>query len=110
MYENPQTPKGWPMKGKSGRKAAATEARQEAGVSGRASKRPAGKFRYWKRLSATFVPIEVTVYVLEVEHIEMNWREEHCRSRAWMTPTDAAALIDEPELASLVRSIEIPQD
>lgn len=103
-------PKGWPMKGKSGHKAAATEALEEAGVSGRTRKRPAGRFRYWKRLSASFVPIEVTVYLLEVEHIESNWREGNCRSRAWMTPADAAALIDEPELASLVRSIEIPQD
>lgn len=103
-------PKGWPMKGKSARKAAATEARQEAGVSGRALKRPAGKFVYWKRLSESFVPIEVTVFLLEVEHVETSWREEHCRRRAWMTPASAATLIDEPELASLVRSIEIPHD
>ena len=44
-------PKGWPMKGKSGRKAAAVEAREEAGVVGVALKKPIGTYAYWKRLS-----------------------------------------------------------
>ena len=35
-------PKGWPMKGKSGRKAATTEAREEAGVLGNAPRKPLG--------------------------------------------------------------------
>ena len=53
-------PKGWPMKGKSGRKVAEIEAREEAGVSGRALREIAGTFRYWKRMSDGFVPVQVT--------------------------------------------------
>ena len=37
-------PKGWPMKGKSGRKAATVEAREEAGVVGVALKKPIGTY------------------------------------------------------------------
>ena len=59
-------PKGWPMKGKSGKKAAATEAREEAGVVGKALKEPLGVYSYWKRLSARFVHVTVTVYLLSV--------------------------------------------
>ncbi|RVD47883.1 NUDIX hydrolase, partial [Mesorhizobium sp. M8A.F.Ca.ET.023.02.2.1] len=39
-------PKGWPMKGKSGRKAATIEALEEAGVRGKTLKRPAGTYSY----------------------------------------------------------------
>lgn len=103
-------PKGWPMKGKSGRKAASTEARQEAGVSGKILKQPAGHFRYWKRLERNFVPIDVTVYLLEVESEDTDWKEAENRRRAWLRPASAATLIDEPELASLVRSLTIPDE
>ncbi|TIX38178.1 MAG: NUDIX hydrolase, partial [Mesorhizobium sp.] len=39
-------PKGWPMKGKSGRKAATIEAQEEAGVLGKTLKQPAGTYYY----------------------------------------------------------------
>ena len=42
-------PKGWPMKGKNGRKAATIEALEEAGVLGKTLKQPAGTYSYWKR-------------------------------------------------------------
>src|SRR5687767_433995 len=57
-------PKGWPMKGKSGKKAAITEAKEEAGVTGKALKKPLGAYSYWKRLSTRFVNVTVTVYLL----------------------------------------------
>ncbi len=102
-------PKGWPMKGKSGRKAAAAEAREEAGVLGRIAKEPVGTFRYWKRLEKSFVPVEVTAYLLEVDEVEAEWKEAGGRKRAWLKPASAATLIDEPELASLIRSLSVPQ-
>lgn len=98
------------MKGKSGRKAASTEARQEAGVSGKTLKRPAGRFRYWKRLTRNFVPVEVVVYLLEVENEEADWQEADRRRRAWLAPADAASLIDEPDLAHLVETLTIPAE
>jgi 8-oxo-dGTP pyrophosphatase MutT (NUDIX family) len=95
-------PKGWPMKGKSGRKAAAIEAREEAGVVGVALKKPMGTYAYWKRLSNRFVKVVVTAYLLPVAEELLHWQESARRKRAWLTPADAARLIDEPELATLV--------
>ena len=102
-------PKGWPMKGKSGRKVAEIEAREEAGVSGRALRGIAGTFRYWKRMSDGFVRVQVTVYLLAVEVEVSAWKEDGKRQRAWLCPRDAAILIDEPELASLVQSLTGPK-
>ncbi len=101
-------PKGWPMKGKSGRKAAVTEAREEAGVVGKALKKPLGAYIYWKRLSDCFVRVTVTVYLLSVVDILTDWKENSHRRRAWLSPADAAMLIDEPQLQSMVRSIASP--
>lgn len=101
-------PKGWPMKGKSGRKAATIEAEQEAGVVGKTLKEPAGTYSYWKRLSTRFVRVNVVVYLLEVSGELANWQEKKKRQRAWLTPADAALLIDEPDLATLVTSLKVP--
>jgi hypothetical protein len=103
-------PKGWPMKGKSGRKAATIEAEQEAGVIGKTLKEPAGTYSYWKRLAASFVRVDVTVYLLAVAEERGDWRERKTRQRAWLSPRDAASLIDEPELATLVATLEAPAE
>jgi len=100
-------PKGWPMKGKSGRQAALIEAREEAGVVGKALKRPAGSYCYWKRLSTSFVHVVVTAYLIEVSQELEAWQEAGARQRAWLTPTDAAVLIDEPELSTLIRNLTL---
>ena len=94
------------MKGKSGHKAAAIEARQEAGVVGKAHKEPVGSYSYWKRISDCFVRVEVTVYLLQVLEETSKWEEARRRRRGWMPPGDAALLIDEPELATLVLDLE----
>lgn len=96
-------PKGWPMKGKSDAEAAAEEAEQEAGVTGRIGKRPIGQYRYWKRLKDAFVPMTVTVFALEVDAEMQNFRESAERARGWLRPEQAELLIDEPELKSLIR-------
>jgi 8-oxo-dGTP pyrophosphatase MutT (NUDIX family) len=101
-------PKGWPMKGKSGRKAATIEAEEEAGVTGTALSTPAGTYFYWKRLSNRFVRVKVVVYLLEVREERANWRERKARQRAWLSPAEAALLIDEPELSTLVRNLTVP--
>ncbi|MEO5758533.1 MAG: NUDIX hydrolase [Mesorhizobium sp.] len=102
-------PKGWPMKGKSGRKAATIEAQEEAGVLGKTLKDPAGTYSYWKRLANRFVRVDVIVYLLAVTEELANWQEAKRRQRAWLTPSDAAMLIDEPDLSTLVRTLHIPK-
>lgn len=103
-------PKGWPMKGKSGRKAATIEAEQEAGVVGKALRKPAGTYSYWKRLATRFVRVDVTVYLLAVTEERADWQERGSRQRSWLSPADAALLIDEPELATLVAALEAPAE
>lgn len=101
-------PKGWPMKGKSGREAATTEAREEAGVLGTALKKPLGAYSYWKRLSNHFVKVTVKVYLLSVTEALPGWKESSRRERAWLSPSDASKLIDDPQLAVLVQTITDP--
>ncbi|MHA6644807.1 NUDIX hydrolase [Mesorhizobium sp. A623] len=103
-------PKGWPMKGKSGRKAATIEAAEEAGVVGTMQKAPGGAYSYWKRLSSSFVRVNVVVYLLSVTEELAGWRERKTRRRAWLAPAEAALLVDEPELATLIRTLTPPED
>ncbi|RJT40351.1 NUDIX domain-containing protein [Mesorhizobium waimense] len=102
-------PKGWPMKGKSGRKAAMIEAQEEAGVLGKTLKDPAGTYSYWKRLENGFIRVDVIVYLLEVTEELASWQEAESRQRAWLAPEDAALLIDEPDLSTLLRDLKVPQ-
>ncbi len=96
-------PKGWPIKGKPDAEAAAEEAEQEAGVTGRVGDRPIGQYRYWKRLKDAFVPLTVSVFALEVEAEAEDYRESGQRVRGWVEPQQAELLIDEPELKTLIR-------
>jgi 8-oxo-dGTP pyrophosphatase MutT (NUDIX family) len=96
-------PKGWPMKGKSDAEAAAREARQEAGVTGRIHQQPIGRYSYWKRLKDAFVPVTVIVFALEVDTEMDRFRESDKRERGWLRPEQAELLIEDPELRTLVR-------
>jgi 8-oxo-dGTP pyrophosphatase MutT (NUDIX family) len=95
-------PKGWRMKGRSDAQAAAREAAEEAGVEGRVDPAPIGTYRYWKRLRRAFVPVRVIVFGLLVEVELEKWRERRQRSRQWLTREQAMALLDEPELVTLI--------
>jgi NUDIX domain. len=101
----PVIPKGWPMRKLPDREAAAIEAFEEAGVRGTVSTRPIGRFRYWKRLEETFRLIDVDVYGLEVAQQMIEWPEREQRAMRWFTSSDAALLIDEPELATLISTL-----
>ncbi|KQZ97824.1 NUDIX hydrolase [Mesorhizobium sp. Root157] len=103
-------PKGWPMKGKSGRKTATIEALEEAGVAGKTLKAPAGSYSYWKRLPAGFVRVDVTVYLLEVQEELSKWKETAKRQRAWLSAPQAATLIDEPDLSTLMKTLKVPEE
>jgi 8-oxo-dGTP pyrophosphatase MutT (NUDIX family) len=99
-------PKGWPMKNRSASRAAAIEAREEAGVVGRTGPL-LGSFSYWKRLKKVFVPIMVDVYALAVTDEHDDWKERQSRRRAWLSAEQAARLVDEPELVSLLKDAEV---
>ena len=98
-------PKGWPMKGHKDYRAAAIEAQQEAGVIGRVHKKPIGSYMYWKRRPDHFDLCRVKVFILEVQHQLPAWREQDERESAWLLVEDAANLVDDPGLVTIIRGL-----
>lgn len=99
-------PKGWPMTGKSLPQAAAQEALEEAGVSGKLHRKPCGTYRYQKLLKdgVTMVPCTVVCFDLRVTRERPEWPEAHQRTRQWFGLAEAARLVFEPDLARLLAS------
>lgn len=99
-------PKGWPWPGEQDYTAAAEEAREEAGVLGEPKAVSIGTYTYDKRRSSGLVPVRVTVYLLDVREELETWPECERRQRAWFTPRDAAAAVQEPELRELLLQLQ----
>lgn len=96
-------PKGWPMKDMAPGPCAAQEAFEEAGVVGQTKRKTLGAYHYDKRLrSGRLQHVRVMVYALEVREERDTWPEMNQRDRNWTTPADAASLVDEPELKTLL--------
>ena len=100
-------PKGWPMKGLDDPDAAAREAFEEAGVTGRISRDPTGRYSYWKRMRDHFTLCEVKLYLLEVEQQLEEFREQAERELRWFPLADAADIVDEPELSTAIRQLDM---
>ena len=100
-------PKGWPIKGLSGRGSAAREAYEEAGVRGIVGRKPIGTYVYGKQFDDVMVtvPCEVRVYALRVRRRERAWPESHQREVRWYQPDEAIAAIEETELRLLVTAV-----
>lgn len=94
-------PKGWPMKGKKPHRAAEIEAFEEAGLKGSVGSAAIGRYVYIKDGRR---PIVVTAYPLHVKRTADRFREKGQREIAWMPFAEAAAMVDEPELAALLRA------
>ena len=100
-------PKGWPIDGLDAPGSALQEAWEEAGVKD-AKVKPAalGTYDYDKRLDGgAEVPVEVQVYETEVEKLVDEFPEAQERTRKWVSPTEAAELVEEPGLQKLLREI-----
>lgn len=97
-------PKGWPMSGRKDHRAAAQEAYEEAGLKGRIGKKSVGRYRYDKRLGdGSAVSCAVKVFPLEVSEERKRWPERKQRIRRWYAPEEAASLVQEGDLQSLLR-------
>lgn len=102
-------PKGWAEAALSGSKLAAKEAFEEAGITGSVSVASLGCYSYEKRLPRDLTqPCTVAVFRMTVECELDDWPERHQRKRQWFTLLEAAKLVDEPELAELLRKIASP--
>lgn len=96
-------PKGWPMKKLADPKAAAREAFEEAGVTGKPGSKPIGHYDYNKIFGPGFaLPCRVTVYPMQAAKILSKWPEKSERKRHWMLLDQAAASVHEPGLRNLI--------
>jgi len=99
------TPKGWPMKNRLDHEAAAREAFEEAGVEGVVAPAPFGVFGYDKTLKSGGVrPVLAALYPLRVEVEHARWPEKSQRARRWYTVAKAASMVQEDDLAALIRA------
>jgi 8-oxo-dGTP pyrophosphatase MutT (NUDIX family) len=104
-------PKGWPEKGEALCDAAAREAEEEAGIKGAVRATETGRYFYAKGARAgRTIACEVRVFPLEVKKVSQRWKEAGQRTRKWVVPVQASAMVDEPDLAELILDFEaLPQ-
>ena len=98
-------PKGNLSNGLAPHEGAAKEALEEAGVVGAVCPVPLGTFRYRKRRgSGASLMADVEVFPLAVNRELDEWAEKEQRQRRWFKLADAAAAVEEADLADLIRS------
>lgn len=97
-------PKGWPIEGLDSPGAALQEAWEEAGVrEGLPSQEPVGSYGYDKGLPGDWsIPVTTMVYPVHVEKLSETYPEAHERQRKWVTPAEAADMVNEPELKDIL--------
>ena len=97
--------RGWPEDGLTPAEAAAREAGEEAGVTGKVKQRPIGVYSYEKHMeNAESLPCIVTVYALKVKKLRDSYAEQSERRRKWFSCEEAASQVAEPELARLIKA------
>ena len=99
-------PKGIKEPGLSPQESAAQEAFEEAGVEGRVDASAIGGYRYQK----WGAECSVEVYPMAVQRMvpDQEWEESH-RGRRWVSPEQAAAHLNQPELRPLVLELAARQ-
>ena len=104
-------PKGWPEKGLAPHQVAEKEAFEEAGVTGIIGTRPISTFEYVKQMDAKRgLQCLVDIYPLRVAQELDWWPEKDQRTRAWMSPSQAAKLVTETGLIRLLLSLGTDPD
>lgn len=99
-------PKGWPDAALGPARAALREAWEEAGVRGSVAADPVGHYHAVKVLSSGVAqPCIVSVHPVSVTALEDTFPEAAQRRRAWMTPEQAAQVVEEDGLRALLRSL-----
>ncbi|SEV90757.1 8-oxo-dGTP pyrophosphatase MutT, NUDIX family [Cognatiyoonia koreensis] len=99
-------PKGWPMHKQTPAAAAATEAWEEAGVTGQPIDHCLGAYSYVKPLSQNPTPVIVMVYPVKITNIASKWPEKKQRKRKWVPQRIAAKKLQEPELRRIVATFD----
>ena len=100
-------PKGWPEPTLKPHETALLEAYEEAGVVGKAQKKPIGTYGYNKLLdNGKSVPCLGVVYPIKVKNLETRFPEAGQRRRKWFSRKKAAKRVDEKELARILKNFD----
>ena len=88
-------------------KAALTEAWEEAGVDGKVAPVCLGIFSYSKEIDPgeTF-PCVVATFPVKVKSLAKDYPEKKDRRRKWFSQKRAAKLVEEPELATIIKNFD----
>lgn len=95
-------PKGGIKSGRAPHEAAADEAFEEAGVTGRISRTCIGVYGYQKSNQRPAVYCRVRVYPMKVTAELPDWPERAQRRREWVTFDVAAARVKEKDLKKII--------
>jgi 8-oxo-dGTP pyrophosphatase MutT (NUDIX family) len=96
-------PKGWPVEGLKPHEVAERKAWEKAGIRGKAKENPLGYYTYLKVLAPeNTMPSMVTVHVLKVEGVSDTFPKSGQRTTEWLSPSEAAVRVEEPELKGLI--------
>jgi len=98
-------PKGWPIAGLAPNLAAAQEAMEEAGVTGKIADRALGRYRYHRAPAETLKKSsEAYIFPLRVTGRLHEFKEKGQRRIKWFDQKTAALMVREPKLARLIRA------
>ena len=97
-------PKGWPIDGLSAAEAAKQEAWEEGGIKKGTPKETAiGSFLAEKRFdTGAVIPCETRVYPIDTAKVVSDYPEADRRDRIWVSPEQAATLVEEPGLQGIL--------
>jgi len=93
-------PKGNVEPGEKANRAAEREAFEEAGIKGRAERKPVGSFTYRKDEKGI---CRVEVYALSVKAVVKKFPESGERESVWLSCDEAALRVAEPNLKNVIR-------
>ena len=99
-------PKGWVKRRSSPHRQAAVEAFEEAGLIGEVRVPSVGSYRYPKLAHGRATAVRVDVFLLDVEHQCAEWPEKDQRETVWVSPTEAAEMVAERDLAAILTRLE----
>ena len=95
------------MHGKTPAESAVIEAWEEAGVRGTSDGRCIGIFSYSKEMNDNAeLPCLGMVFAVEVTALEDEYPEVSERQRKWVSRKKAATMVEEPELARILRDFD----
>lgn len=99
-------PKGWPMDGVTPGDAALQEAWEECGVKGRVKGGIVGFYTYRKEMGEKRRLCMVIMYAVKVKTLKSKYPEATERKRKWVSVKKAAKLLDDKELAQIVKNFD----